>query len=210
MDLTGKYEIPVSPREVWDALGDPQILAACVPGCDNLERISPTEIDAAATIKIGPLKTNLNGRFSVAELDPPRRCLVRGEGKGGPAGFVTGEAEVLLEEKNGITTLYYAVQATLGGKLARIGQRLIDGAARQIADEFFGRFAKVLTQGKTPSEMAASGEWTVPEPTRGEIPETTARFKNIWIGVGVVAVAAVAAAAFLFARRRTPSHETPA
>jgi carbon monoxide dehydrogenase subunit G len=200
MDLTGKYEIPASAREVWDALNDPQILAACVPGCDSLEKQNPNDFLAAATLKIGPMRATFKGKLTLSEQDPPRRCVVRGEGKGGPAGFVKGEAEVLLDEKNGITTLSYTARATIGGKLAQIGQRLIDGAARQIADDFFGRFAKLLTQGKTPSEMAATGENTPLEASRGQLPPRKRRYAKVWIGVGVAAAAA--AVAFLFARRR--------
>ena len=199
MDLSGKYEIPASAREVWDALNDPQILAACVPGCDSLEKTGPTEFVATATLKIGPMKATFKGKLTLSELDPPRRCIVRGEGKGGAAGFAKGEAEVLLDEKNGVTILTYTAKATIGGKLAQIGQRLIDGAVRSIADDFFGRFARVLTQGKTQSEMAALGEAVMVEASRGELPQRKRRFPKIWIGV---AVAAAAAVAFLFARRR--------
>jgi carbon monoxide dehydrogenase subunit G len=199
MDLSGQYEIPASAREVWEALNDPQILTACVPGCDSLEKTGPTEFVATATLKIGPMKATFRGKLELSELDPPRRCVVRGEGKGGAAGFAKGEAEVLLDEKNGVTTLTYTAKATIGGKLAQIGQRLIDGAARSLADDFFGRFARVLTQGKTQSEMAALGEAVMAEATRGELPLRKRRFTKIWIGVGIAAAAAVA---FLFARRR--------
>lgn len=198
MDLSGKYEIPASAREVWNGLNDPQILAACVPGCDSLEKTGPTDFAAIATLKIGPMKATFKATLALSELDPPRRCIVRGEGKGGAAGFAKGEAEVLLSEKNGITTLAYTAKATIGGKLAQIGQRLIDGATRQIADEFFGRFARVLTEGKAASEMAASGE--AAGGGRGELPQRKRSSVKVWIGVGVAAAAA--AVAFLFARRR--------
>jgi carbon monoxide dehydrogenase subunit G len=200
MDLSGKYEIPASAREVWDGLNDPQILAACVPGCDSLEKTGPSDFVATATLKIGPMKATFKGTLTLSDLDPPRRCVVRGEGKGGAAGFAKGEAEVLLSEKGGITTLAYTAKATIGGKLAQIGQRLIDGAARQIADEFFGRFARVLTEGKAASEMAASGETVATGSVRGELPQRKRSFVKVWIGVG--AAAAAAAVAFLFARRR--------
>ena len=199
MDLTGKYEIPASAREVWDALNDPQILAACVPGCDTFEKTGPADFTGSATLKIGPMKATFKGTLALSDLDPPRRCVVRGEGKGG-AGFAKGEAEVLLNEKNGVTTLTYTANATIGGKLAQIGQRLIDGAARQIADEFFGRFARVLTEGKTAPEMAASGGTIAAGAVRGELPRRKRSFVKVWIGVGVAAAAATVA--FLFARRR--------
>lgn len=199
MDLSGQYEIPASAREVWTALNDPQILAACVPGCDNFEKAGPTAFVVAVTLKIGPVRATFKGKIELSELDPPRRCVIRGEGKGGAAGFAKGEAEVLLDEKHGVTTLTYTANAAVGGKLARIRQRLIDGAAQSIADEFFGRFARVLTQGKTQSEMAALGEAVMAEASRGELPQRKRRFTKIWIGAGIAAAAAVA---FLFVRRR--------
>jgi hypothetical protein len=164
-----------------------------------LEKTGPTEFVVTATLKIGPMKAAFKGKIELSELDPPRRCIVRGEGKGGAAGFARGEAEVLLDEKRGVTTLTYTAKATVGGKLARIGQRLIDGAARSIADEFFGRFARVLTQGKTQSEMAALGEAVMAEASRGELSPRKRRFTKMWIGAGITAAAAVA---FLFVRRR--------
>jgi uncharacterized protein len=199
MDLCGQYQIPASAREVWAALNDPQVLAACVPGCDNFEKTGPNEFVVTATLKIGPMKAAFKGKLELSELDPPRRCVVRGEGKGGAAGFAKGEAEVFLDENHGVTTLTYTAKATISGKLARIGQRLIDDAAQSIADDFFGRFTRVLTQGKTQSEMAALGEAVMAEASSGELPQRKRRFTKVWIGAGIAAAAAVA---FLFVRRR--------
>ena len=160
MDLTGRYTIPAAPTTVWDALNDAEILKACIPGCEAVEKISPTEFLATATLKIGSMKARFKCKVVLAELECPRRCVVHGEGQGGAAGFAKGEAEVLLAADGAGTVLTYAAKASVGGKLAQIGQRLIDGAARQIADEFFGRFAALLTHGKSESAKAKIGVTT--------------------------------------------------
>ncbi|MDE2135033.1 MAG: carbon monoxide dehydrogenase subunit G [Alphaproteobacteria bacterium] len=149
MDLTGKQTIPASPAVVWDALHDPEILKTCIPGCETVDKMSPTEFRAVATVTIGPMKARFEGKVRLDEQDRPRRCVVRGEGLGGPAGFAKGEAEVLLAADGNGTVLTYTAKASVGGKLAQIGQRLVDGAARQIADDFFRHFATLLTQGKS-------------------------------------------------------------
>ncbi len=176
MDLTGKQTIPASPAVVWDALNDPEILKTCIPGCEAVDRTSPTEFRAVATVKIGPMKARFEGKVRLDEQDRPRRCVVRGEGLGGAAGFARGEAEILLAADGNGTVLTYTAKASVGGKLAQIGQRLIDGAARQIADDFFRRFAALLTQGKseaveamadtTPSVKGSTQAWRGAELSR--------------------------------------------
>ncbi|HXM00055.1 MAG TPA: carbon monoxide dehydrogenase subunit G [Rhizomicrobium sp.] len=145
MDFTGRYLIPARPQVVWTALNDPEVLRACVPGCQSLERTDDTHFAAVATLKIGPVKATFKANIALTEMDPPHRCLLKGEGQGGVAGFARGEAEVLLVAEGDETALSYTAKASVGGKLAQIGQRLIDGAARQIADDFFSRFAAALT-----------------------------------------------------------------
>jgi carbon monoxide dehydrogenase subunit G len=144
MDFTGRYLIPAPPETVWDAIQDPEVLKACIPGCESIERSGDTEFLAKATLKIGPVKATFAGKVALTELDPPHRCVLKGEGQGGVAGFARGEAEVLLAPEGEGTALSYTAKATVGGKLAQIGQRLIDGAAKQIADDFFARFAAML------------------------------------------------------------------
>lgn len=146
MDFTGSYRIPAAPQTVWDALQDPEILKSCIPGCESLERTAENAFEARATLKIGPVKATFKGKVTLDEMDAPRRCVLRGEGQGGVAGFAKGEAEVLLAPvEDGQTDLTYAAKATIGGKLAQIGQRLIDGAAKQIADDFFSRFSAAVS-----------------------------------------------------------------
>lgn len=145
MEFAGRYQIPAAPELVWAGLNDPEILKACIPGCEEISKSGPTDFLATATLKIGPVKARFKGKVTLSDLDPPKRCVLSGEGQGGMAGFAKGNAEVLLSPEGDGTSLSYIAHANVGGKLAQIGQRLIDGAARQIADDFFGRFAAVLT-----------------------------------------------------------------
>ena len=145
MEFQGRYQVPAAPELVWAGLNDPEILKACIPGCEEISKTSPTDFLATATLKIGPVKARFKGKVALSELDPPTRCVLSGEGQGGMAGFAKGSAEVHLSPEGGGTALSYTAHASVGGKLAQIGQRLIDGAAKQIADDFFGRFAAVLS-----------------------------------------------------------------
>lgn len=149
MEFEGRYQIPAAPELVWAGLNDPEILKACIPGCEEIAKSSATDFLATATLKIGPVKARFKGKVTLSELDPPKRCVLSGEGQGGMAGFAKGNAEVLLAPEGNGTSLSYTAHANVGGKLAQIGQRLIDGAAKQIADEFFGRFAAVLSAAAT-------------------------------------------------------------
>lgn len=144
MDFTGRYAINAAPQMVWDGLNDPEILKVCIPGCEQLEKTSPTDFVATARLKIGPLSAAFKGKVTLSDLDPPHRCKLSGEGQGGVAGFAKGDAEVVLTPDGPGTVLTYVAKASVGGKLAQIGQRLIDGAAKQIADDFFKRFADAL------------------------------------------------------------------
>ncbi len=152
MDFSGRYVIPAPAETVWAGLNDPETLKACIPGCEKLEKTDPTNFVATATLKIGPVKARFQGKVGLSDLDPPHRCRLTGEGQGGVAGFAKGEAEVVLTPEGDGTVLTYTAKASVGGKLAQIGQRLIDGAAKQIADDFFSRFAERLT--KLPVELA--------------------------------------------------------
>lgn len=156
MDFRGRYFIPASPELVWAALNDPAVLKACIPGCERLDKFDPAHFAAIATLKIGPVRATFKAGIELTDLDPPRRCVLKGEGQGGVAGFARGEAEVLLTPEQNGTMLSYAAKAAIGGKLAQIGQRLIDGAAKQIADDFFSRFVKVISPVPVPVSEAAA------------------------------------------------------
>jgi carbon monoxide dehydrogenase subunit G len=158
MEFTGRYAIPASPEAVWDGLNDPELLKTCIPGCEEIEKTSPTDFIAKATLKIGPMKATFRGKVTLSNLDPPHRCTLSGEGQGGVAGFAKGNAEIALAPEDGGTVLTYSANASVGGKLAQIGQRLIDGAAKQIADEFFSRFAQALTAKAPVAQLAPDPE----------------------------------------------------
>ena len=157
MDMSGEYRIPAPRQRVWDALNDPEILGQCIPGCESIEKTSDTEMTAVVTAKVGPVKAKFNGDVTLSDIDPPNGYTLAGEGKGGVAGFARGEAKVNLSDDGDDTILTYAVEAKVGGKLAQVGARLVDGTARKMADDFFGTFSEIVA--------GEAGE-IVPEPEK--------------------------------------------
>jgi carbon monoxide dehydrogenase subunit G len=155
MEMTGEYIIPTSRDRVWAALNDTEVLKAIIPGCESLTRLSDTEIEAVVVAKVGPVKASFKGLIMLSDMDPPNGYTIRGEGKGGVAGFAKGGAKVRLTDDPGGTKLSYAVEASVGGKLAQIGGRLISGTAKKLADEFFARFSAVAAGGVAPSAASA-------------------------------------------------------
>ena len=145
MTMNGECQIPAPQAVVWEKLNDPAVLKACIPGCEELEKTSDTGFQATATIKIGPVKARFKGRVELSDIDPPNGYKISGQGEGGVAGFAKGGADVKLAPKDGGTLLTYAVEAQIGGKLAQLGQRLIAGAAKKTADDFFQKFAAAVT-----------------------------------------------------------------
>ena len=137
MTMSGEYQLPVARETVWEKLNDAETLKACIPGCEQLDKLSDTEFQAVATTKIGPVKAKFKGKVTLSDLDPPNGYKISGQGDGGVAGFAKGGATVKLTEKDGGTLLSYEVEAQIGGKLAQLGQRLINGAAKKMADDFF-------------------------------------------------------------------------
>ena len=146
MEMTGERRIPASRERVWQALNDPLVLQASIPGCESLEKLSDTELRATVAAKVGPIATRFTGRVRFTDIDRPNSCRIAGEGQGGVAGFAKGGADLRLTDDGAATLLTYAVQAQLGGKLAQLGARLIDGTARQMAEAFFTRFAELVAE----------------------------------------------------------------
>ncbi len=144
MTMTGEVQLPASRETVWEKLNDPDVLKGCLPGCELFERLSENEFQAVATTKIGPVKARFKGKVRLSDLDPPNGYKISGEGEGGVAGFAKGGASVLLSDKEGGTLLTYNVQAQVGGKIAQLGQRLVVGAAKKVADDFFEKFAQAV------------------------------------------------------------------
>lgn len=147
MEMTGEYLIAASREQVWAALNDPEVLRICIPGCEELEQTSPTELSAVVVQKIGPVKARFRGQVTLENLDPPNAYDITGEGQGGVAGFAKGGAHVSLEEDDGGTRLRYEAKAQVGGKLAQIGSRLVQSTARKVADRFFANFSEHLNGG---------------------------------------------------------------
>ena len=151
MTMQGEVTLPAGREKVWRALNDPEVLKAAIPGCQELEKIGDAEFQAVAKVSVGPVKATFKGGVTLADLDPPNGYTIRGEGQGGVAGWAKGGAKVRLEDVEGGTRLVYDVEATVGGKIAQLGGRLINGVAKKYADEFFANFARILS----PAESAA-------------------------------------------------------
>jgi hypothetical protein len=140
MDMTGERYIPLPQQRVWEALNDPEVLKACIPGCDSIEKLSDTEYKVAMTAAVGPVKAKFSGKLQLSDLNPPNSYSLAFEGSGGAAGFGKGGAHVSLAPEAEGTKLSYTAKASVGGKLAQVGSRLVDAAARKMADDFFSRF----------------------------------------------------------------------
>jgi carbon monoxide dehydrogenase subunit G len=150
MTMTGEATLPADRARVWAMLNDPEVLKACIPGCQSLEKTSDTSFAAVAKLKIGPVGATFKGAVQLSDLDPPNGYTISGEGEGGIAGFAKGGAKVSLADVEGApgsTVLKYDVQANVGGKIAQLGSRLIDGVAKKMADQFFANFAAAAGDG---------------------------------------------------------------
>jgi hypothetical protein len=154
MEMSGERRIEAPRQTVWAALNDPEILKASIPGCQELEKVSDTEMKAKVLTKVGPVKATFTGDVTLSNINAPSSYTISGEGKGGVAGFAKGGADVSLDEDGEATILRYTAKAQVGGKLAQLGARLIDATAKQMADEFFGAFA-ARVGGARPAAAAA-------------------------------------------------------
>lgn len=144
MTMTGEIQLAAPKEVVWEKLSDPDVLKACIPGCEELEKTDDQGFRAVAKMKVGPVSARFRGKVILSDLDPPNGYKISGEGEGSVAGFAKGSAKVDLRESDGGTLLGYRVDAQIGGKLAQLGQRLINGTAKKLADEFFANFSRVL------------------------------------------------------------------
>jgi len=142
MDIKGEYRIAAPRDKVFAALNDPEVLKACIPGCESLDKTSDTEMTAKVKLRIGPVSASFSGKVTLSDIEPPHGYRISGEGQGGVAGFAKGGAVVKLADEGGATVLTYEVDAQVGGKIAQVGARLITGTAKKLADQFFGKFAE--------------------------------------------------------------------
>ena len=164
MKMNGEFRVPTDRETVWRALNDPEVLKECLPGCQEIEKTSDTEMTATLALKVGPVKATFAGGVTLSDLDPPNGYTLSGQGQGGTAGFASGEAKVRLVEEGGETVVHYDVDAKVGGKLAQIGSRLIDSTAKKLAKQFFDSLAEKLGGGDEAAEPEPEPAPPAPEP----------------------------------------------
>ena len=187
MQLTSSRNVPASVETTWATLNEPETLKACIPGCESIERISDTEFRVTMTARVGPVAAKFNGRIVLSEIAPPNSYRMSFEGQGGAAGFARGDAKVALAPDGAGTRLEYTVNAQVGGKLAQIGSRLVDGAAAKVADDFFACFVDRVAG---PTTTPASPELAPASPTNG-VGTPSTRTMLIRLAVAVVIIVAV-------------------
>ena len=153
MKMTDEIRIEADREQVFNALNDPEILRQAIPGCQELDQTSETELTATVQAKVGPVKAKFRGTVTLSDINPPESYTISGEGKGGAAGFAKGTAKVFLVDDGAATILCYEVTAEVGGKLAQVGGRLIEGTSKKLAGEFFGTFSGLVSSA-TPNAIA--------------------------------------------------------
>ena len=199
MDMNGEALIAAPRERVYEALNDPEILKRSIPGCEEIEKVSDTEMSAKVVAKVGPVKAKFNGHVTLSDLNPPESYTISGEGKGGAAGFAKGSAKVSLEPNGAATIMRYEVKAQVGGKLAQLGGRLIDGTAKKMADQFFANFGDIVAgtpeEGLAPALATASGP---PATAQGHAARRQRRIR--WILSTAVAAVLAAVVAVLLAQ----------
>lgn len=187
MDMQGNRLLAVSQQQAWDSLNDPEILKMCIPGCEKFELVTENEYAVTVAVKIGPVSAKFNGKVKLADIQAPVSYALQFEAQGGVAGFGQGESKVELTPHAGGCELKYTVHSKVGGKIAQLGQRLIDGVAKSLAEDFFKRFEEALrakfasVSAEDATEQASAIQTTAPSAPK------TQRF--VWIAVAVVAVA---------------------
>ncbi len=158
MDMQATRALGVSQQQAWDSLNDPEVLKLCIPGCDSVLPTGDNQYAIGMSLRIGPVSAKFKGQIALTDVNPPHSYRILFEGQGGPAGFGKGHAQVQLAPQPAGCELAYTVQASVGGKVAQLGQRLIDGAARSLAEDFFRRFDEEMQRryGGTVAGIAAA------------------------------------------------------
>jgi carbon monoxide dehydrogenase subunit G len=192
MTMTGDVSLPADRPKVWALLNDPEVLKECIPGCESLEKTGDNGFAAVVKTKIGPVSATFRGKVELSDLAPLVGYTIKGEGEGGVAGFAKGGAKVALADAPGGTLLHYDVEAQVGGKIAQLGARLIDGVAKNMADKFFASFAAIAAgvaagaaASSAPSTAAAGLPAESPaappaRPARQAAPTKTSWFRRVW------------------------------
>jgi carbon monoxide dehydrogenase subunit G len=190
MDMQASRSLAITQQQAWEALNDPAILKACIPGCDKLESTGENQFAVGMALKIGPVSAKFSGKIQLADLNPPASYTLSFEGQGGVAGFGKGTASVNLVPNDTGCELQYTVHAQVGGKIAQLGQRLIDGAAKSLAEDFFKRFDAAAAE-----RFAASTAQADTGATVGDVSPTAAPAggtSNVWMwGAGAAVLAAL-------------------
>ena len=192
MEMNGSRTVPADIDTTWRALNDPEVLKACIPGCESVERVSDNEYRLTMTARVGPVSARFTGRIVLADIVAPTSYTLSFEGQGGAAGFAKGEARVTLSANEPGTRIDYQVKAQIGGKLAQIGSRLVDGAAAKVADDFFARFADRLG-GPSPATVDAGATNISANPVTTESPLRTAlRTMSVRLALAAAIIAVMA------------------
>ena len=184
MEMQGTRQLAITQQQAWDALNDPEVLKLCIPGCDKIEASGENQYTMAVSLKVGPLAAKFAGKIALSDINPPSSYTIAFEGQGGPAGFGKGNAKVQLAPNADGVELSYTVQASVGGKIAQVGQRLIDGVAKSMAEDFFKRFDEAM-QKQHPEAYARKADATpmVSEEKSAGIPPW------VWLAAGAALIA---------------------
>jgi uncharacterized protein len=195
MEMTGSRTVPSDVETTWRALNDPEVLKACIAGCESIERVSDSEYKVTMTVRVGPVSARFTGRIVMTDIVAPTSYTLSFEGQGGAAGFAKGEARVSLAANNPGTRIDYQAKAQVGGKLAQIGSRLVDGAAAKVADDFFARFVERLSgppPGAKADAAAATGAVAAsPAPTDVRV-RSAMRTMSLRLALAAVIIAVMA------------------
>ena len=167
MELQGSVTMTASPEQVWQALNDPEVLRQCIPGCEEVQQISPEEMHARVLLRMGPVRARFAGKVKMTDVRPLQGYTLNFEGSGGSAGFARGSSVITLTAAQGGTQLSYTAQASVAGKLGQIGGRLMDASAGQLADKFFNSFKAHLNEGSGGATALAHGEVNAAESASG-------------------------------------------
>ena len=188
MDMQGSRQLAITQQQAWDALNDPNVLKTCIPGCDKVEPSGENQFTIGMALKIGPVSAKFAGKITLSDIQAPSSYKINFEGQGGPAGFGKGDAAVTLTPNPAGCELAYTVHASVGGKIAQLGQRLIDGAAKAMAEDFFKRFDNEM-QRQYPDVYAAKAATADTSTSPAAMPQHTGVPVWIWVAGAAVLLA---------------------
>ena len=192
MDMQGSRQLAITQQQAWDALNDPEVLKACIPGCDKVESTGDNQYAIGMSVKVGPVAAKFAGKITLSDIVAPKSYSINFEGQGGAAGFGKGNSAVILTPNDAGCELSYTVHASVGGKIAQLGQRLIDGVAKSMAEDFFKRFVEAM-QAAYPAAYAAKAESGTPDLMASSAPKSSDKAGiPAWVWIGIAAVVVVA------------------